>query len=214
MKKNLLGKWTPHDTAKQLQRIARHTAFVSFSKYGLMGIAILLLGIVFIVPALRSGGGDETRLVFTNAKEGEALRPRMLSPKFQGMNGRQEPYNLNAEYADRWDDGTIYLHKVEADMTLASGVWVAAFADEGIYNAEEKTLFIPKKLNVFHDAGYEMRTEEVHVDMGAGAAYGNKHIVGQGPFGTLDADGFRVNSESSSIYFSPNVVVRLYPRKE
>lgn len=213
MKKHLLGGWTPRDTAKQLQWLARHTAFVSFGKYGLIGLAFVLIAIVFLVPALHEDD-EGTRLVFTNIQEGESLRPRMLSPKFQGLDNKQQPYNLNAQYADRWDDGSVYLHKVEADITLTAGNWIAVFADEAIFNAEKKDLFIPKKVNIFHDAGYEIRTEEVHVDLAASQAYGNKHIEGQGPIGTLDADGFRMDNARRTLHFSPNVKVRIYSQKQ
>lgn len=213
MSRNILGGWTPRDTAVQLGRLTRYSSFVSISKYGLFALALVLVGVVFIIPALHDSENG-ARLVFTNIQVGESMKPRMMAPKLQGMDENQQPYRLNAEYADRLPDGKIFLHKIDADITLTKGEWIAVLADEGIYDAEGKTLNLLKNFNVFHDAGYEMRASETILDLGKSTASSRKKVEIQGGFGVLKADGFDVYSAEKRAVFAPNVSMRLYPGKK
>lgn len=203
-------KWTPRDTAQQLQRLTRYTSIVQFSKYALIGIAVLLLLLVFLIPVLHD---DDTgaRLVFTNIEDGEAVEPRMNKPRFQGMDKEGRPYNINAESATQQDDGTVLLKDIEADMTLANGSWLAFNGKTGIFNTEANTLFLPDNVEVFHDAGYDLRTSRVHIDLNAATARGEQHVEGQGPLGTLEANGLLVDNEAGYIRFAPAVTVVLHP---
>lgn len=213
MTRNLLGGWTPKDTAAQLTRVTRYSAFVVFSKYGLVALAIVLVTVVFVIPAFHDTENG-ARLVFTNIQVGESMKPRMMAPKFQGMDENQQPYRLNAEYAERYDDGKIYLHKIDADISLQKGEWVAVLADEGLYDAEAKTLSLPKSFNIFHDGGFEVRGGETLFDLNKSTASSRQKIEMQGEFGTLKADGFEFYSAEKRAVFAPNVSMRLYPNKK
>lgn len=213
MSRNLLGGWTPKDTAVQLARVTRYSAFVAFSKYGLVALAVVLITVVFVIPAFHDTDNG-ARLVFTNIQVGETMKPRMLAPKFQGMDENQQPYRLNAEYAERLEGGAIYLHKIDADITLEKGEWVAVIADEGIYNAEAKTLKLPKNYNVFHDAGYEARASNTMLNLTNSTASSREKVELQGEFGSLKADGFNFYGAEKRVVFEPNVSMRLYPNKK
>lgn len=213
MERQLSDGWTPRDTAVQQRRVTRHSTFVTASKYGLFLLAVVLVGIVFIFPALHDSD-EGARLVFTNIQTGESPKPRMLSPIFQGTGGKnQKPYRLDAEYADRLKDGSIFLHKINADITMDNGDWVAIKADEGIYNTELKTLLLPKNVQVFHQSGYEMRTQDVRVDLNASQVTGEQLIEMQSESGILKAVGFQIDGNRKTILFSSRVKVRLYLQK-
>ncbi|MBM3618316.1 MAG: hypothetical protein FJX23_07185 [Alphaproteobacteria bacterium] len=210
---NLLGGWTPKDTASQLAKLTRYSSFVSFSKYGLVLLAAGLVAVVFVIPAFHDTESG-ARLVFTNIQVGESMKPRMVSPKFQGMDDKQQPYRLNAEYAEPLDGGSIFLHKIDADITLAKGEWLAVLADEGIYNAKAKTLRLTKTYNIFHDKGYEVRASETQVDLAKSTAVSQKQVELQGAFGSLKADGFELFAAEKRAVFAPNVSMRLYTNKK
>lgn len=211
MSRNLLGGWTPRDTAHQLQRITRHTSLVAMSKYGLIALAVILIIFVFIIPALHDSD-DGARLVFTNIEVStETAKPRMMTPRYQGMDEELQPYNISAEYAERQDDGRILLHKIDADITLKSKAWVAVIADEGVFDSVKKTMDFPSKINIFHNDGYEMRTTVVHVNLENSTASGQQPVEIQGSIGTLKADGFNIDTVKKTMYFAPNVKVRIHP---
>lgn len=204
-------KWTPRDTAQQLQRLTRYTSIVVASKYSLIALAAFLVLMVFVIPVLKEDDGG-ARLVFTNVEVGDKLEPRMTNPRFQGMDKQGRPYNINAKVAEQQDDGKVELTAIEADMTLANGSWLAFNGKTGIFDPEANTLFLPENVEVFHDAGYDMRTTHVFMDLDSADVRGDKHVEGQGPLGRLEAEGFHVDSEAGYIRFTPDVSVTLYPK--
>lgn len=205
-------KWTPRDTAQQLQRLTRHTSIVLVSKFSLVGLAALLILMVFLVPVLHE---DDTgaRLVFTNVESGEFITPRMSKPRLRGVDKNNRPYTILAEMAERQDNGQVLLTRIEADITLASGTWIALLADQGMLDTEANTLLLSGNVQMFHDEGYDMRTNSVLLSLDSSEAVGNERIEGQGPMGTLSASGFKVLSDQQHIVFSPDVKVKLIPKR-
>ena len=54
---------------------------------------------------------------------------------------------------------------------------------------------------MFHDQGYEFQTATARVDLENSTASGDEPIDGQGPFGILKAQGFRVLESGERIFF-------------
>ncbi|MCH2547566.1 MAG: LPS export ABC transporter periplasmic protein LptC [Alphaproteobacteria bacterium] len=206
-------KWTPRDTAHQLQRLTRHSSIVQTSKYALIGVAALLILMVFLVPVLHENDSG-ARLVFTNAETGEFITPRMSKPRLQGMDKNNRPYTVTAQMAERQSDGRIKLSDIEADIALSGGSWLAFIGDEGMFDAEANTLLLPKKVQVFHNSGYEMRTSNVFINLETTNATGNQQVDGQGPLGTISAAGFSVDNSAGQIKFTPKVKVTLIPQRK
>jgi lipopolysaccharide export system protein LptC len=206
-------KWTPRDTAQQLQRLTRHTSFVVFSKYGLTILAAALIITVFLVPLLHDGESG-ARLVFTNVESGDFIKPRMSNPRLQGLDKSDQPYTVTARIAEQQEDGKVLLSGIQADITLNNGSWLAFMGNTGMLDTEKNTLLLPEDVQVFHDAGYDMRTRHVFIDLDTAEVSGDQRIDGQGPLGTLSASGFRVDSNAGHIRFTPQVTVTLYPRSQ
>lgn len=206
-------KWTPRDTAQQLQRLTRHSSMVTVSKYGLTVVAALLVFFVFLVPVLHEGDSG-ARLVFTNVESGEFITPRMSNPRLQGTDKSDQPYTVSAKMAERQEDGRVLLMEIEADIALSNGSWVAFLADTGMFDPEANTLVLPEQVQVFHNAGYDMRTRNVFLNLNTSEAKSEEQIDGQGPLGTISAKGFEVDSGMSHIRFAPQVKVTLYPKSK
>lgn len=206
-------KWTPRDTAQQLQRLTRHSSIVQISKFALISVAVLLVLLVFLVPVVHEGDSG-TRLVFTNVESGEFITPRMSNPRLQGTDNSDQPYTVSAKMAERQEDGRVLLTSIEADISLENGAWVAFLADTGMFDPEANTLLLPEEVQVFHNSGYDMRTRNVFVNLETSEAKGEQPIDGQGPLGTIRASGFQVDTGATHIRFAPNVKVTLYPKKK
>lgn len=204
-------KWTPKDTAHQLQRLARYTSIVYVSKYSLIGVAALLLIMVFLVPALHSDDSG-ARLVFTNMESGDFIKPRMSNPRFQGLNKNGQPYTVSAKMAERQEDGKVLLTSLDAEMTLTNGSWLAFTGKTGVFDPEANTLFLPEDVSVYHDAGYDMYTTHVIMDLDGAKARGDQEVNGQGPLGRINAAGFAVDNDAGRIIFTPDVTVILYAK--
>ena len=90
----------------------------------------------------------------------------------------------------------------KGDITLNDGTWLALTARTGKYDRQGNMLDLKGAVSLFHDQGFELQTETAAVDLEAGRAEGRDPVKGQGPFGQLLADGFRVEDRGDTIVFT------------
>jgi lipopolysaccharide export system protein LptC len=188
----------------------RRTAFgrsriVATMKYLLPGLAFALLVLVAVWPRLHP---DEERFRIDLVAVGPAggTKPQVLNPRLQGIDSAARPFQITANIGSRIDvessEGEIYdLTNPKADIVLSDGTWVALTATYGRYESRNNTLFLTGNVNLFHDQGYEFLTESAQVDLETSTASGDVPVKGQGPFGVLDAKGFRVLDAGERILF-------------
>ena len=129
------------------------------------------------------------------------------------MDRKGQPFSINAETVSFLDQegNRMQLETPQADITLADGAWVALTADSGLYDRDGGSLGLTGTVNVFHDAGYEVRTTEATIDLNAGIATGSQPVEVQGPFGELSAAGFRVVNDGDTIFFGGPAVLHFSP---
>jgi lipopolysaccharide export system protein LptC len=146
---------------------------------------------------------ERFRLGVSNINIEEATTVRMIKPRFTGIDAANRPYVVTADDAVQQpgDTSVVELLRPKGDITLVNGSWVALMADHGNYYKELKVLDAHGRVNVFHDSGYEFRTQTARFDMNTASAEGNDRVDGQGPFGTLVAQGFRVTNHGAVVHF-------------
>jgi lipopolysaccharide export system protein LptC len=177
---------------------------VSTMKYLLPGIAFALLVLVAVWPRLLP---DEDRFRIDLEAVGPAggAKPQVLNPRLQGIDSAARPFQVTADFGARGDvegGGEIYdLTNPKADIVLADGSWVALTANDGRFEAKTNTLHLTGDVNLFHDQGYEFTTTAAQVDLVTSTASGDQPVDGQGPFGVLNAEGFRVFDSGDRVLF-------------
>ncbi len=187
---------------------------VTVLKVTLPLIALVMLGLVLAWPQLNPDP-REFRLGSTNNLGADIATDasRMLRPRFVGTDENNQPFTVVAETATHAGSADrILLVSPKADVTMKDGSWVAVNAKEGLYDRIAQTLGLRGQVQVFHDAGYEFQTEAADVDMSAGAAAGDKPVEGQGPFGLLKADGFKILDKGGRIVFTGKARLELRPQ--
>jgi lipopolysaccharide export system protein LptC len=185
---------------------------VAVLKIALPLVAMVLLGLVLAWPRLNPDP-REFRLGAGNLPINvEAEASRMLKPRYVGTDETNQPFTVTANQATHAGSAVrILLAEPKADVTLKDGAWVAVEAREGLYDRVHNTLGLRGSVQVFHDAGYEFRTEAADIDMQAGTANGTQPVEGQGPFGHLNAEGFQILDRGSRILFTGKARVELRP---
>lgn len=176
-------------------------------------IAAILIGIVAIWPQIRSGQ-NELPLAAAEVSAEEIQNLAMINARFMGIDGRNQPFTVTAEMATDVapDSKQVMLTAPKADITLKDGTWLAVTADTGVFRQEEQTVELEGHVNMFHDAGYEFETSTAFVDLSQGAAFGFEPIDGQGPFGTIAAEGFQVFDEGERVIFTGKATLTLRPQ--
>ena len=143
------------------------------------------------------------RLSVSKMAPDQAESLTMLNARFEGLDERDRPYTVTADIATQSESDTdlVTLERPKADITLEDGAWLALTAKSGEYHKEAQVLDLTGSVNLFHDKGFELRTESARVHLDKGMAEGAQPVEGQGSIGTIQAEGFRVLDRGARIFF-------------
>ena len=190
-------------------RSDRYSRLVGMAKIVLPGTGLAILAVAQlwqdIMPQAVSGKGVP-RLGL------EALRQHeMSSPKFVGTDEKNRPYQVEAKSARLANakSDTVILEQPKASMTLEGGNWVAVTSKGGEFNQKTRVVTLNGEVHLFHDANYTFRTEQATIDTTNGRAWGDKPVVAQGPKGTIESKGFRIEDKGQTIVFTGKTKVLL-----
>ena len=87
-------------------------------------------------------------------------------------------------------------------------------AVNGIYAREAETIDLSGGVSFFHDRGFEFFSETAFVDLAAGVTEGPNAITGQGTFGEITAESFRISDRAIEFTFRGKTRLILYPETE
>jgi lipopolysaccharide export system protein LptC len=193
--------------------ITSHARFVLATKIGFFVIAIILVGLLVVLP-LTHPAEKQIKLTY-NPQHTEAPPATVMSkPRFQGIDAKNQPYNITAEQADQPSFDKVVLTKPTADITLQDGRWLSLLANQAVFIPSEKKLSLTGAVNIFTDNGFELRTPSAFVNLVNGTASGNEPIEIQGMPGTLTAKGFTLTNQGNNIVFTGPVHMIIYPAKK
>jgi lipopolysaccharide export system protein LptC len=131
-------------------------------------------------------------------------RNELINPRFESQDEQSQPFKITATRAiqNAQDPDLVLLQKPMADITLNNGTWLAAEADSGSYRQDAEKLLLEGNVRLFHDKGYEIKTEKLLLDLKTHEAWSDRAVNGQGPAGTLAATGVRVNGDKELLVFT------------
>lgn len=189
-----------------------YSRFVLLAKYALPVVAGIVMLLVVVWPELKSKP-DKFSIGLSDVKIETAGGQRVVNARFTGVDSENRPFSITAESVVQAgsDDNGVELAQPKADVTLAGDSWVAIAAPKGIFRRDEEILDLSGGVDLFHDDGYEFRTAQARLNFGTSAASGESPIRGQGPFGTIEAEGFRVAGTGDSIFFTGKSRLLVYP---
>ncbi len=195
----------PSRATRQPPRLSirnRYSIFVGFMKVLLPAMAAALVLLVVAWPQFTIQD-DGFRLSVSKLAPGQAESLTMLNARFDGVDDKDRPYSITADMATQSesDKDLIALELPKADITLQDGAWLALTARSGEYRRDSKMLDLSGSVSLFHDRGFELRSETARVYLGRGMAEGAQPVEGQSSIGTIRAEGFRVLDRGARILF-------------
>ena len=193
---------------------SRYSRFVGLMKIVLPLIAAVLVAAIVVWPhfnQVREGFRIEVAR-FTLPSAGTQ---HMSRARFTGTDAKNRPYTVTAETAAQEENrpDTIRLDRPSADITLSDGAWVAASAEQGTLARGEQVLKLAGGVDLFHDQGFELHSPTATIDLRTGAAAGDDPVQGQGPSGSLNAEGFRLSEGGGRILFTGKARLVLLPQE-
>ena len=183
----------------------RRSRFIAVMKVLLPGAAVALLALVAAWPALKLED-DRFRLDFALVAPPAAEEPQMLNPRLLSIDSRQQPLTLTADMATQVSGAgqaeMFQLSEPKANIMLDDGTWWALAASDGLFQRDADLLDLKGAVSLFHDSGYEFDTESVRVFLDRRELVGEQAITGHGPFGEIQAEGFRIIDGGARILFT------------
>lgn len=185
----------PRDRA----RLVRRRWMVGIAKRLLPLLSLALLVSVVLWPEL-VGQGEHTRLSYRRGGI-ETRGGEMTEATYHGVDARGRPYTMTAATARQAGPERVDLTLPKGDMTLESGSWLLLQSRQGVYLQHAGSLDLSGDVQIYRDDGTTVSTSSATVDLKAGAAAGAETTHAEGPFGTLDAQGFAVVDRGTIMQF-------------
>ena len=182
----------------------RYSRFVGLAKRVLPGVALTLLVLIAVWPRIQTELGRRVNFALPRIDPREALDLRMVSPRYAGVDRQNRPFVITAEVARQANsaDDLVSLEGPKGDLTTQNGSWLELSGYTGIYHQQAQLLDLFGNVELFQDKGNEFRTDSAHIDVANGTAEGNEPVDGQGPFGHISGEGFRILDHGDIIIFT------------
>lgn len=184
----------------------RYSKIVRWGRLILPTVALALLAVVF------TWSNKENNIVTPqDPKKIENVmgKNELINPRFESTDDKNQPFTLTAARAvqDEKDAKLLILEKPKADLAMNSGNWVAFESTEGAYQQKEGKILLRGGVRFFHDGGYQMDTQELHINVNDETAMTDKDVFLQGPEGTLSAKGLEGHNKDNTLVFKGPVKV-------
>lgn len=181
-----------HDLARRRRRIL-------LTKWLLPTAALLLLATIAAWPELDLIT-DHARIAYqkSSAVLGGAT---ITDAHYHGVDDKGRPYTVTAATAQQEGPDRINLTSPKGDTTLSNGTWLMLQAKRGVYLQSANQLDLSHEVTLYRDDGTTVATASASIDMKNGAAAGSEPTHAEGPFGTLDAQGFTITDKGAAVQF-------------
>jgi lipopolysaccharide export system protein LptC len=126
---------------------------------------------------------------------------QLIEARYHGIDEQGRPYTLTAATAQQAGPERVNLTMPKGDITLKDGTWLMLQAKQGVFIQHKNQLDLSHDVMLYRDDGTTMVTSSASIDMKSGAAAGGEPVHVEGPFGTLDAQGFTLLDKGSTIQF-------------
>lgn len=174
-------------------------------------MAIVLVGLLILWPQLVDKIAD-VGLDLKGIDADSVDSVQVANATYRGVDSEDQPFTITSNVRRETIDSTqVFLEEPKADIMLSDESWAAITAAEGVFDQSGQMLRLAGDVSLFHDLGYEFRTEEALVNIQAGEAQGDAFVQGQGPFGRIEAEGFRIFDRGARILLTGKAKLVINP---
>ncbi len=179
--------------------IARRRITVGLAKRLLPVVALALLSLVALWPEV---GPNEHKRFTTRAGGIEPQSGQLTDLRYNGVDDRDRPYTVTASAAHQVSPERINLVDPKGDISLESGSWLMVQALRGVYGQHSGQLDLSGDVTLYRDDGMTLLTDSATLDLKEGVGTSTDRVHAEGPFGSLDAQGFTATDHGTVLQFT------------
>ena len=187
-------------TPPNQRRLARRHLVINLTKLLLPAAAALLLAALALWPEI-GRMTDSARIAYQRMSR-EIGGATVTDARYRGVDEHGRPYTLTAVTAVQVAPERINLTTLKGDITLTNGTWLMVQAKHGVFLQHTNQLDLSGDVILYRDDGTTMTTASASIDLKNGAAASAEPTHAEGPFGTLDAQGFTATDQGTAIQFA------------
>ena len=170
--------------------INRRSNKVMLAKRVLPAVALVLLVAVALWPEWHNDGIG-TRLVL-HGNVSEPASGEIANGRYNGQNENGEPFTVTADSAHQGIADRIDLRNPVGDIALRGGAWIEGKGQVGVLDQRSGELDLAGEVSLYRDDGTVLSSDTATIDTKSSAATSEDRVHVEGPFGTLDAQGFTI----------------------
>ncbi len=174
---------------------------VRWAKRLLPVFALLLLSCVAFWPQISQELSNARINVRRGGLSADMEAGKLLNVRYHGVDGRNRPYTVTAEEASQVGPERINLVHPKGDMVSEGGSWTFGQSDRGVYLQHSGEMDLSGDVTLYRDSGITLHTAVASMDLKTGAGAGDAPTHTEGPFGTLDSQGFALTDKGAVIQF-------------
>jgi lipopolysaccharide export system protein LptC len=193
----------------------QYSRFVAAMKRALPAIAVALLLLVALWPRVELSLRPMADLPRLDPRQARDLR--MLDARYTGIDRRNRPFVLTADAAQQMSadvNDLVGLEGPKGDLSPEGAGWSEVSAYAGTYQPKTQILDLFGNVAIFSERGDEFHTDVARMDLANNTSEGHEPVTGQGPFGHIEAEGFRTLDRGDTIFFTGHAHVELAPRSK
>ncbi len=180
--------------------LARRRLLINLTKFLLPAGALLLMASIALWPEI-GRMRDATRIAYQRMSS-EVGGATVTDARYRSVDERGRPYTLTAATAQQISPDRVNLTTLKADISLTNGTWLMVQSKQGVFLQHTSQLDLSDDVILYRDDGTTLTTASASIDLKEGAAASADPTHAEGPFGTLDAQGFTVTDKGAAIQFT------------
>lgn len=181
------------------RRIAQRHLLIRLTKLVLPAVALALLALIALWPEFNRAV-DQGRLAIKRMGQ-EVDGAVVVNARYRGVDEKDRPYTVTATTAKQVSPERVNLTDPKGDILQQNGSWLLLESKLGVFLQRANQLDLSKDVVLYRDDGAVFRTESAAIDLKNGAVASAEKVHGEGPFGTLDAQGFTVTDNGAIMQF-------------
>lgn len=126
----------------------------------------------------------------------------IIGVTYRGINAYHCPYTLTADTLHQNKRRNILTLTIpQADMLTTNGAWVIVHAKQGTYAQESQILDLTHGVTLYRNDGLMLYSPFADVNLNSGIIASHTWVHAEGPFGTLDAQGYFLSQHDGLAQF-------------
>lgn len=187
-----------------------YSRFVKTMRYALPLIVVAIVGVLWFGQDVhdtivvderhvgKNGLGDMMRDARPASSQNE-----LLNPVFESLDKKNRPYRIVAKRAVQGEKNKdlVILDDPVGVMTLGAGDVVNVRAQSGAYRQDTQRFFLEGDVILQHVGGYNLHSQEAHIDLVAHLIWSETAVTGSAPDMTIAASSLRANGKTGHVVF-------------